>query len=75
MSVLIKIVLFGIGNIEGEIIRHISPLTADAIINKLPFVLRGRYSFGSKNYHIEQIKCKGAPVCAVVAAVYKIESW
>ncbi len=50
MSVLIKIVLFGIGNIEGEIIRHLSPLTADAIINKLPIVLRGRYSFGSKNY-------------------------
>ncbi|MFW9900586.1 MAG: cyclophilin-like fold protein [Candidatus Thorarchaeota archaeon] len=50
MSVLIKIALFGIGDIEGEIIRHLSPLTADALINKLPFVLRGRYSFGSKNY-------------------------
>jgi hypothetical protein len=52
MSILIKIALFGIGDIEGEIIRHVSPLTADAIINKLPFVLRGRYSFGSKNYWI-----------------------
>ncbi|MFX1568447.1 MAG: cyclophilin-like fold protein [Promethearchaeota archaeon] len=50
MSVLIKITLFGIGDIEGEIIRHLSPLTADALINKLPFVLRGRYSFGSKDY-------------------------
>lgn len=50
MSVPIKIILFGIGTIEGEIIRHLSPLTADAIIDKLPFVLKGRYSFGSKNY-------------------------
>ncbi|MFX0001100.1 MAG: cyclophilin-like fold protein [Candidatus Hodarchaeota archaeon] len=50
MSVPIKIVLFGIGTLEGEIIRHIAPLTADAIINKLPFVLRGRFSFGSKKY-------------------------
>ena len=50
MSVLIKITLFGIGDIEGEIIRHLSPLTADAVINKLPFVFRGRYSFGSKDY-------------------------
>ena len=50
MSVLIKITLFGIGEIEGEIIRHLSPLTADALINKLPVVLRGRYSFGSKDY-------------------------
>lgn len=50
MSVPIKIILFGIGNIEGEIIRHLSPHTADTIINKLPIVLRGRYSFGSKNY-------------------------
>lgn len=50
MSVSIKIILFGIGTLEGDIIRHLSPLTADAIIEKLPFVLRGRYSYGSKNY-------------------------
>jgi len=50
MSVPIKIDLFGIGTIEGNIIRHIAPLTADAIINKLPIVLRGRFSFGSKRY-------------------------
>ncbi len=50
MSVLIKIDLFGIGIIEGNIIRHIAPLTADAIINKLPLVLRGRFSFDSKKY-------------------------
>ena len=46
----IKIVLFGIGMIKGKIIRHISPLSADAIIDKLPLVLRGRFSFGSKKY-------------------------
>jgi len=50
MSVPIKIELFGIGTIEGDIIRHIAPLTADAIIDKLPFILRGRFSFGSKKY-------------------------
>jgi len=50
MSVPIKINLFGIGTIEGDIIRHIAPLTADAVIDKLPLVLRGRFSFGSKKY-------------------------
>jgi len=46
----IKIELFGIGILEGNIIRHIAPLSADAIIDKLPFVLRGRFSFGTKHY-------------------------
>ncbi len=50
MSVPIKIDLFGIGTLEGDIIRYIAPLTADAIIDKLPFILRGRFSFGSKKY-------------------------
>jgi hypothetical protein len=50
MSIQIKIELFGIGTLEGSIIRHIAPLTADAIISKLPLILRGRFSFGSKNY-------------------------
>ncbi|MFX0040470.1 MAG: hypothetical protein ACFFCY_09740 [Promethearchaeota archaeon] len=50
MSLPIKIELFGIGIIEGNIIRHIAPLTADAIIDKLPIILRGRFSFGSKKY-------------------------
>ena len=50
MSVPIKINLFGIGTIEGDIIRHIAPLTADAVIDKLPLILRGRFSFGSKKY-------------------------
>ena len=46
----IKIDLFGIGAITGEMIRYSAPLSADAIINKLPIVLRGRFSFGSKLY-------------------------
>jgi len=50
MSIPIKIDLFGIGTIEGDIIRYIAPLTADAVIDKLPLVLRGRFSFGSKKY-------------------------
>jgi len=46
----IKIELFGIGALEGYLIRHIAPFSADAIINKLPIILRGRFSFGSKKY-------------------------
>lgn len=46
----IKIELFGIGTLEGHLIRHIAPFSADAIINKLPIILRGRFSFGSKKY-------------------------
>ena len=50
MSMKIKINLFGIGIIKGEMIRYSAPLSADAIINRLPIVLRGRFSFGSKIY-------------------------
>ncbi len=50
MSLKIQIDLFGIGTISGEMIRYYAPLSADAIINKLPMVLRGRFSFGSKVY-------------------------
>ncbi len=46
----IKIELFGIGTVSGEIIRYHAPLSADVIINKLPIILRGRFSFGSKAY-------------------------
>ena len=47
----IKIELFGIGTLEGHIIRYIAPLSADAIIDKIPLVLRGRFSYGpSKKY-------------------------
>ena len=47
---LIKIDLFGIGRLHGRIIRHLAPLTADAVLDKMPFFLRGRFSFGSKSY-------------------------
>lgn len=50
MSVRIKIDLFGIGTLKGELLRVYAPLSADAILNKLPIVLRGRFSFGSKAY-------------------------
>jgi len=50
MSIKIKIDLFGIGTINGELLRYYAPLSADAIINKLPLILRGRFSFGSKTY-------------------------
>jgi len=46
----IKIELIGFGVLEALIIRHLGPISADAILEKMPFVLRGRFSFGSKNY-------------------------
>jgi hypothetical protein len=46
----IKIELFGIGALEGRIERFHSPLCSDAILNKMPIILRGRFSFGSKKY-------------------------
>ena len=50
MSVNINIDLFGVGTLKGEILRIYAPLSADAIINKLPLVLKGRFGFGSKVY-------------------------
>ena len=50
MSVNINIDLFGVGTLKGEILRIYAPLSADAIINKLPIILRGRFGFGSKVY-------------------------
>jgi hypothetical protein len=49
-ELLIKIDLFGIGTIKGKIIRHLAPLSADAIIDHLPIILRGRFSFGKSAY-------------------------
>jgi len=46
----IKIDLFGIGTLEGHLIRHIAPLCTDALIDKIPLVMRGRFCFGSKKY-------------------------
>jgi hypothetical protein len=46
----IKINLFGIGSVFADIVRYNAPLSADAILNKMPFVLKGRFSFGAKKY-------------------------
>lgn len=46
----IKIEISGVGTIYGKFIRHICPISADAVIEKLPINLRGRFSFGSKKY-------------------------
>ena len=46
----IRIELFGIGVLDGIVIRHISPISADAILERMPFTMRGRFSFGGKKY-------------------------
>jgi hypothetical protein len=57
----IRIEIFGLGNVEGVIIRHLGPISADAILNKMPFVLRGRFAFGSKNYWTLPIGIRKGP--------------
>ena len=46
----IKIEIFGITTLNGYIDRIYAPLSADAILDKMPFALKGRFSFGSKKY-------------------------
>ena len=46
----IKIEILGLGSVEALIIRHLAPISADAILEKTPFVLRGRFGFGSNKY-------------------------
>lgn len=46
----IKIEIFGVTNLEGYIDRIFAPLSADSVLEKMPFALRGRFSFGSKKY-------------------------
>ena len=48
----IKIELLGFGTLEALIFRYLGPISADAILEKMPFVLRGRFNFGSKDYWI-----------------------
>ena len=57
----IRIEIFGVGNVEGLIIRHLGPISADAILDKMPFVLRGRFVFGSKNYWTLPIGIRKGP--------------
>jgi len=49
-DVSINIDLFGIGHIKGVINRHSAPFCADAVLKKMPFILRGRFNFNVKNY-------------------------
>ena len=46
----IQIEIFGITTLKGYIDRIFAPITADSILEKMPFVMRGRFSFGSKKY-------------------------
>ncbi|TFG22194.1 MAG: hypothetical protein EU529_11145 [Promethearchaeota archaeon] len=46
----INIEIFGITTLNGFIDRIYAPLSADAILDKMPIVMRGRFSFGSKKY-------------------------
>jgi len=50
MVIKINIELSGIGTLKGELIRIYAPLSTDAILSKLPIILRGRFNFGSKAY-------------------------
>lgn len=50
MSVPIKIEFLGVGSLKGLMLRYLGPISADAILDKMPFVLRGRFGFGSKDY-------------------------
>lgn len=49
-EITLKMDFLGLGSIKAVIFRHISPLSADAILDRVPMVLRGRFSFGSKQY-------------------------
>ncbi|TFG29373.1 MAG: hypothetical protein EU532_03285 [Promethearchaeota archaeon] len=57
----IEIEIFGVGTLEGIIIRHLGPISADIILSKMPFVLRGRFAFGSKNYWTLPIGIRKGP--------------
>ncbi|MFO8020607.1 MAG: hypothetical protein R6U96_18435 [Promethearchaeia archaeon] len=48
----IEFKLFGVGELKGVFLRHLSPICADALLRKMPFVLRGRFHFGSKDFWI-----------------------
>ncbi|MFX1238530.1 MAG: hypothetical protein ACFFAS_01775 [Promethearchaeota archaeon] len=46
----IKIELLGVGSMEARIIRHLGPISAEAVLKKMPFVLRGRFGIGTSKY-------------------------
>ena len=47
----IKFVIEGLGEAEGELIRHLAPRTVDAIANKLPF--EGRAALWKEEVYFE----------------------
>lgn len=47
----IKFVIEGLGEAEGELIRHLAPRTVDAIVNKLPF--EGRAALWKEEVYFE----------------------
>ena len=47
----IRIMIEGIGEAEGELIRHLAPRTVDAIVNKLP--LEGRAALWKEEVYFE----------------------
>ena len=47
----IKIIVEGLGEAEGELIRHLAPRTADAIANKLP--IEGRAALWKEEVYFE----------------------
>jgi len=47
----IRIIIEGIGEAEGELIRHLAPRTVDAIVNKLP--LEGRAALWKEEVYFE----------------------
>ncbi len=47
----IRIVIEGLGEAEGELIRHLAPRTVDAIVNKLPF--EGRAALWKEEVYFE----------------------
>ena len=44
----IKIEIYGIASLDGLIDRIFAPISADAILDKMPFALRGRFNFGGE---------------------------
>lgn len=47
----IKIIVEGLGEAEGELIRHLAPRTVDAIVNKLP--IEGRAALWKEEIYFE----------------------
>lgn len=53
---------------QAEVMRLIKETLADMTNNR-------EEEYGEVHYQVVGIRCEDAPVCALVAAVYEIESW